>query len=83
MVQKAARDDVCRWLARHGVRSEVRSDPDVRGPAGPHSRHVNEESEAGLIVCGAYGRSRMREFIFGGVTRELLMNAAVPCLTAH
>mgnify|MGYP003944330745 CR=1 FL=1 len=36
-----------------------------------------------LIVCGAYGHSRAQEWIFGGVTRELLDHARVSCLMAH
>ncbi len=38
---------------------------------------------ADLIVMGAYGRSRMSEFIFGGVTREVLKHATVPVLMSH
>jgi nucleotide-binding universal stress UspA family protein len=38
---------------------------------------------ADLIVMGAYGRSRMSEFIFGGVTREILTSSPVPLLMAH
>jgi nucleotide-binding universal stress UspA family protein len=38
---------------------------------------------AGLLVMGAYGHWRMREFLFGGVTQHVIRNAAVPVLTAH
>jgi len=38
---------------------------------------------AGLIVAGAYGHSRYREWVLGGVTRELLERAPVPLLLAH
>ena len=38
---------------------------------------------ADLIVMGAYGHSRMRERVFGGVTRSMLENAVVPVLMAH
>jgi nucleotide-binding universal stress UspA family protein len=33
-----------------------------------------------LLVMGAYGHSRLREFVFGGVTREMLSNCAIPVL---
>jgi nucleotide-binding universal stress UspA family protein len=82
-VEKAALEAVSAWLSTHGVRPEIRFDGDFRGPAGPHVRHVAAETKAGLIVAGAYGRSRMREFVFGGVTRDLLTNSGVPCLMAH
>ena len=44
---------------------------------------VAHREEADLIVAGAYGHSRMREWAFGGVTRALLDNAPVCCLLAH
>ena len=38
---------------------------------------------ADLIVMGAYGHSRLREFILGGVTRDMLTNIEIPTLLAH
>lgn len=38
---------------------------------------------ADLIVMGGYGRARMSEFIFGGVTREILRTATLPVLLSH
>jgi nucleotide-binding universal stress UspA family protein len=40
-------------------------------------------SGAGLLVTGAYGHSRYREWILGGVTRALLERSPVPLLLAH
>ena len=63
-------DDVLAFLRRHGVkaRSQIIDD-----------RHESESLlrfvrsiDAELIVSGAYGHSRVREMIFGGVTRSLL-----------
>jgi nucleotide-binding universal stress UspA family protein len=39
--------------------------------------------EADLIVMGAYGRSRVREWLLGGATYTLLHKAPVPLLIAH
>jgi nucleotide-binding universal stress UspA family protein len=36
-----------------------------------------------MLVMGAYGHSRVRELILGGVTRHVLENAAIPVLMAH
>jgi nucleotide-binding universal stress UspA family protein len=36
-----------------------------------------------LIVAGAYGRTRLSEWIFGGVTRHLLLNSPIPCLVSN
>jgi nucleotide-binding universal stress UspA family protein len=41
------------------------------------------ELDADLLVMGAYGHSRLREMILGGVTRDILRNANVPVLMAH
>ena len=38
---------------------------------------------AGLMVAGVYGHSRYREWVLGGVTRELLKRARIPLLIAH
>jgi nucleotide-binding universal stress UspA family protein len=40
-------------------------------------------AEAGLLVMGGYGHSRMREVIFGGFTRRVLAGADLPILMAH
>ena len=36
-----------------------------------------------MIVCGAYGHSRLREYVFGGVTKHLLQHMTVPVLMSH
>lgn len=44
-----------------------------------------EAAEAGadMLVMGAYGHSRLREFILGGATRRVVAEAAIPVLMAH
>lgn len=63
-------NDVVSFLKRHGVpaRGEVVADP------GDGERLVEfaRSAQADLIVSGAYGHSRLREWAFGGVTRTLL-----------
>ena len=44
-------------------------------------RRAREHSE--LLVMGAYGHSRFREFVFGGVTRHILREMTVPVLFSH
>ena len=39
--------------------------------------------ESALVVMGAYGHSRLREWIFGGFTEDVLRGAAVPVLMMH
>ncbi len=44
---------------------------------------VCEREGADLLVTGAYGHSRLREWVFGGVTRDILRTAPLCCLMSH
>jgi nucleotide-binding universal stress UspA family protein len=41
------------------------------------------EHDAGLLVMGAYGHNRLREFVLGGATRTVLTNLRLPVLMSH
>jgi len=63
--------DVSEWLRRHEIDSSYMV-PNLRGDAVEElARHANDV-EADIIVAGAYGHTRLREWCFGGVTRDLL-----------
>jgi nucleotide-binding universal stress UspA family protein len=69
-------DAVAGWLKRHGV-SAVSS---ALEPTGVMSVQLAERAfieGADLIVAGAYGHSRVREWVLGGVTQDLLTR--IPC----
>lgn len=74
---------LCQMLVRHGVKAEVsvlaRTLPRISDVL---ARHVRD-SDADLLVMGAYGHSRFREAILGGATRNMLEQAEVPVLMAH
>jgi nucleotide-binding universal stress UspA family protein len=78
------------WLLRHGVTA------DLAVHAIDHQRRMNRRHEVGerllslatdveadLLVMGAYGHSRFRESILGGVTRTVLEAMHLPVLMAH
>jgi len=44
---------------------------------------VAADSGADMLVMGAYGHSRFREAVLGGVTRTVLEGMAIPVLMAH
>ncbi len=75
--------DISHYLARHGVRAEANrtyaEDIDVADAI------LSRASDLGcdLIVMGAYGHSRMREWIFGGVTRSIMRTMTRPVLISH
>jgi nucleotide-binding universal stress UspA family protein len=78
------------WLARHGVKASLAVH------ALDHQRRLNRRHEVGerllslaadihadLLVMGAYGHSRFRESLLGGVTRTVLESMSLPVLMAH
>jgi len=74
---------LCQMLVRHGVKAEVtvlaRTLPRISDVL---ARHVRD-SNADLLVMGAYGHSRFREAILGGATRNMLEQAEIPVLMAR
>ncbi|MFC5547087.1 universal stress protein [Massilia aerilata] len=74
--------DMALFLARHGVEVEVVVER-TGATAGHALAALASDCGAGLIVSGAYGHSRYREWVLGGVTRELLARTPVPLLIAH
>ncbi|CAN7660420.1 universal stress protein [Rhizobium sp. LjRoot30] len=75
--------DIATFLARHGVPVSVER---VASGGRSVAEVLNEKAiaiDADLIVMGAYGHSRLRERIFGGVTRDMLEGSAVPVLLAR
>jgi nucleotide-binding universal stress UspA family protein len=72
----------CTYLSRHGISSELH----VRKPNGGVPAALRDEVRklgAAYLVMGAYGRSRLRQMVLGGVTSELLRTSEVPLLLAH
>ena len=68
-----------RW---HGFNVSMRRLPS--GPQGAASTLLAVAAEqAALVVMGAYGNSRLRQWIFVGFTRHILRGAEVPVLMMH
>ena len=67
------------YLSRHGIKAELVELVRAGSVAGTLA---TETSRLGgqLLVMGAFGKSRMREFVFGGVTRHFLGEASGPAL---
>lgn len=74
--------DMALHLARHGVKVDVVIEH-TRASTGEALQKVAHEHDAGLLVTGAFGHSRYREFVLGGVTRALLAGSTMPLLIAH
>jgi nucleotide-binding universal stress UspA family protein len=75
--------DIALYLARHGIKVTV-SRYDSQGvDVGNQLLSRAFDVSADLIVMGAWGHSRLREFVLGGVTRTVLETMTVPVLMSH
>ena len=70
-------------LARHGIKATVRSSIATDMSVGNEIFSRLADADADLLVMGAYGHSRMREFVFGGATRHIARHMTVPTLFSH
>lgn len=79
----APADDLAVTLARHGIKAEAATSfSDTISVADDIlSRLADDGSD--LLVMGCFGHSRVREMLFGGVTRHILKQMTVPVLMAH
>ncbi len=75
--------DVAAWLARHGARVTVQRDIAPNVDVGQTILSRAGDHDAGLIVMGIYGHSRLRETVLGGVSRTLLSSMTVPVLMSR
>lgn len=73
--------DLCEHLVRHGVNVEARHSS--AGDVVENMTEVADDIMADLIICGAWGHSRLREIIVGGVTRKLLQHGELAVWMMH
>lgn len=78
--------ELLHYLARHGVEARLHlldGGGVRRGDIGEALLSRAADLSADLLVMGAYGHSRLRETILGGVTRTVLQSMTIPVLMAH
>jgi nucleotide-binding universal stress UspA family protein len=74
--------DVVAWLRAHAIAASkkvITPSGDVTDALAAAAR----DFDADLIVAGAYGHTRLGEWIFGGVTRHLLTKSSRPAFLSH
>jgi len=76
-------EDVAQHLARHKIAVGSAVAVHAAGGAATELMRRAIAENADLIVTGAYGHTRLSEWIFGGVTRSLLAASPVCCLMAN
>jgi len=74
--------NITRHLARHGVKAELRQLAPASDIGAALLSHA-AESGADFMVMGGYGHSRLREYILGGTTRQVLASMTLPVLMTH
>ena len=76
--------DVVSYLAGHRIKAEARVETQLLGSSGADQIiGLALDDGADLLVIGAYGHSRLNEWVFGGMTRDLLMSSPICCLMSH
>lgn len=75
--------DITAHLAHHGVRAEATETNSADIDVGDALLSRAADFAADLVVMGAYGHSRAREWVTGGVTRDMLRHMTTPVLMSH
>lgn len=76
-------NDLALFLARHKVKAEVSSQVAVSIDVGDFILSRAADLSVDCLVMGAYGHARLREIVFGGVTRNIMQHMTVPVMVSH
>lgn len=76
-------DEMALCLARHGIKAEAKVTTSGEISVGDELLNRLADEGCDLLVMGCYGHSRLRETLFGGVTRDLLEHMTAPVLMSH
>lgn len=72
-----------RLLEHHGIAAAYLDRTRGDKAIGDALQDIAVEERAGLLVMGAYGHNRLREFVLGGATRSILRSIRLPVLMSH
>jgi len=75
--------EVARRLARHCVEVSIEAVPKGHGTVADALEEAARRHSADLIVSGAYGHSRLQEWMLGGVTEDLVVSSSKFVLLSH
>jgi nucleotide-binding universal stress UspA family protein len=81
--QAADLKDVANYLARHRITLVEERAKGASGTVAESLLQLIHDEKFDSIVAGAYGHSRLGEWVFGGVTRQLLAQSSVCCVFSH
>lgn len=75
--------EVQRHLSEHGLEVSTKLFSRGNRPIGAALQDAALDGGAGLLVMGAYGHNRFREFVLGGATKHVLSHRRLPVLMSH
>ncbi|MDP2800795.1 MAG: universal stress protein [Phreatobacter sp.] len=75
--------ELARHLARHGITAILDEEDAAGRPIGQALGDYAATHGLGLLVMGAYGHSRLRDFILGGATKTIVSQPPLPVLLSH
>lgn len=75
--------DAAAYLARHGVKVTIDRLPGMNRSVADVLRQHALDTSADLMVMGAYGHSRLRERLFGGVTKSMISEPPLPIILSR
>lgn len=76
-------EDAAAYLSRHGIHASIDRDVPLEGSVGDTLLGACRDRHPAYCVIGAYGHSRLREQLIGGVTRRMLAESPVPLFLGH
>jgi nucleotide-binding universal stress UspA family protein len=80
---KRSAEELAKNLSRHGLEVVLEGVASKGRAVGDVLDSYVRSCNADMLVMGAYGHSRFREFILGGATRTLLAKPPLPILFSH
>ena len=75
--------DIAQRLQGHGINAATLAEVDSPGAAGRKLLRIAQTDQSDLIVAGGFGHSRMREWVLGGVTHDLIADGRQYVLLSH
>lgn len=76
-------NEIVSYLKLQDVDARAQPAPISHGRVSAQLVEIAKSEGADLIVAGAYAHPRIREWVFGGVTQDLLEGSPLPCLLSH
>ncbi|MGK2912485.1 MAG: universal stress protein [Sphingobium sp.] len=76
-------EEAAAYLSRHGIHARIDRDVPLEWTVADALLTACRDRQPAYCIIGAYGHSRLRERLIGGVTRRMLAESPVPLLLGH